>query len=451
MSVIPRLIEDGELLAACAKSRNVVLPNNADSVLWGARAIALQLEVPGVPRTDFLQALADASNALGVSANGLHDLCDRLGRVRQSLNNARSLLDFAAANGRKVDAAVRNSLVTIHTAVGNRTLTEAQEQAFLEAYESLTVAMAPITAETLESSQTILPTWTTIRNPREWGSAKRWSFGRFFNFSVFVLVLIGTCISVSYYKQGATALDRDKELRQQLLTLQQDALTKAGLLRSSAEALEAAKAKPSADATAVLNATKTLQDIAVASATADSALKSAMLEEAAIPIRLEYWAKLPCATEDIGGGKKKETANFIFNLVLCSKADKPLLEAATKDGDKMLTKVEVARTIATRLNEVYLPILLGWLGAHAFILRKMSKDISERSFAPGSAFNHIVRLGLGALAGLASTWLLTGEVVGGAQWKNLPIWALAFVAGYGIELVFAFMDRIINAFTSKTS
>jgi hypothetical protein len=32
--------------------------------------------------------------------------------------------------------------------------------------------------------------------------------------------------------------------------------------------------------------------------------------------------------------------------------------------------------------------------------------------------------------------------------SSMPIWTLAFVAGYGTELVFAFMDRIISAFKS---
>ena len=91
-------------------------------------------------------------------------------------------------------------------------------------------------------------------------------------------------------------------------------------------------------------------------------------------------------------------------------------------------------------------MLLGWLGAHAFILRKMSSDISQSSLAKASALQHIIRIGLGALAGFASAWLLTPEVVGGAQLKSLPAWALAFIAGYGIELVFSFMDKIVNAF-----
>jgi hypothetical protein len=38
---------------------------------------------------------------------------------------------------------------------------------------------------------------------------------------------------------------------------------------------------------------------------------------------------------------------------------------------------------------------------------------------------------------------------GGEAFSNLPSWALAFVAGYAIELVFSAMDRIVAAFTSK--
>jgi hypothetical protein len=50
---------------------------------------------------------------------------------------------------------------------------------------------------------------------------------------------------------------------------------------------------------------------------------------------------------------------------------------------------------------------------------------------------------------MASGWLLPPETVS-TQLKNMPAWVLAFVAGYGIKLVFAFLDKIIGAFTSKS-
>jgi hypothetical protein len=86
---------------------------------------------------------------------------------------------------------------------------------------------------------------------------------------------------------------------------------------------------------------------------------------------------------------------------------------------------------------------------HASLLRKMSKDISEHCFAPGSAFTQFVRLGPGALVALASTRLLNGEAVGGERWRNVPVWARAFVASFGIELIFGFVNRITDAFAAK--
>jgi hypothetical protein len=51
------------------------------------------------------------------------------------------------------------------------------------------------------------------------------------------------------------------------------------------------------------------------------------------------------------------------------------------------------------------------------------------------------------MAGIASSWLLSPKDV--AALSSVPAWALAFVAGYSIELVFSFMDRIVTAFSSK--
>ncbi len=439
MCVLTNLIDAGELLVTHAQIHGITLPGTSAAILWAARGNAAQIESPGQARTDFLQAISDATATIGMPAASLRAGLSRRLRVAQPLVDAQLLLDFAAGNGRKVEDDVRNPIAAVHTAVGDETLTGAQEQAFYKAYEGLTIAMSPITAETLRASQTILPTWESLRNPKAWIGNQRWSFGRFFNFSVFVLVLVGTCVTLSFYKQGATALDRYNVLQGQIVALNQDMQTKLATAKNSKAALDVELKRTPQDIKELNAATKTSQDAAAAAENADALAKSVKAEEESIPDRLVEWAKLPCDAN----------ANYVFKLVLCSKADQILLAAPAAGSGSRLVKVEAARTVAARLNDVYLPFLLGWLGAHAFLLRRMSKDISDRCFAPGSAFNHIVRLGLGALAGLASTWLLTGEAVGGAQWKNLPIWALAFVAGYGIELVFAFMDRIINAFTSK--
>lgn len=129
------------------------------------------------------------------------------------------------------------------------------------------------------------------------------------------------------------------------------------------------------------------------------------------------------------------------------------LFAKTVNGGEPTTdfaRVAAAGTIVKWMNEIVLPLLLGWLVSHAFIIRRMTSEISERSFAKASSLRHITRLALGSLAGIASSWLFSPNAVA-SQLKYVRVWVLAFVAGYGIELVFAFMDRIIGAFTTKTN
>ncbi len=169
----------------------------------------------------------------------------------------------------------------------------------------------------------------------------------------------------------------------------------------------------------------------------EASIAEAKRELAEIPGRLWKWSQLPCVSE----------GNLPGSAVLCSAIDRAE-PGAPLPGE--LQMVEAARAVASKLTSIYLPLLLGWLGAQAFILRQMTKEIGENSFAKSSALRHIVRVGLGALAGFAASFLLTPEQVSSSL-KNVPSWALSFVAGYGIELVFSFMDRLIGAFTTKAS
>jgi hypothetical protein len=105
-----------------------------------------------------------------------------------------------------------------------------------------------------------------------------------------------------------------------------------------------------------------------------------------------------------------------------------------------------------RTAEIQIPLLLGLLGAYSFVLRSMSLEIKNRTFAPGSVLQHVVRLSLGAMAGLVVGWLVdpaSVELAGSKLSPYMGAWALAFVAGYSIELVFTFLDKIVSAFSSK--
>jgi hypothetical protein len=56
---------------------------------------------------------------------------------------------------------------------------------------------------------------------------------------------------------------------------------------------------------------------------------------------------------------------------------------------------------------------------------------------------------MGALAGSIIVWLFLDVIKEEASLKSLTPPALAFVVGYGVEILFAFLDRIIEAFSPK--
>lgn len=87
-----------------------------------------------------------------------------------------------------------------------------------------------------------------------------------------------------------------------------------------------------------------------------------------------------------------------------------------------------------------LPILLGTMGSCAYVTRLIAQQIRETTFSSTSPIRNLVRIALGSLAGV---------VVGyGGIATNLSVSpsALAFMAGYSIEPVFATLDNLAERF-----
>jgi hypothetical protein len=104
-----------------------------------------------------------------------------------------------------------------------------------------------------------------------------------------------------------------------------------------------------------------------------------------------------------------------------------------------------------------LPMLYGLLGACAFVLRKLSDEIDKMTYAHDARVRYTLRLNIGLLAGLAVGWFLKPGA-GDPSLTSLSPLALAFIAGYGSDLFFVFLDKLVNTFapaggaatTSKT-
>jgi hypothetical protein len=116
------------------------------------------------------------------------------------------------------------------------------------------------------------------------------------------------------------------------------------------------------------------------------------------------------------------------------------------------------RAVAVQVIDVMqkwlLPLLYGALGAMVFVVRTLSMQARDRLFRREGLVSLVLRVFLGMISGLAIGWFWGHDPeptkTGGAMTlSTLSPFALAFIAGYGVELFFALLDKIVSTFTNK--
>src|SRR5262249_28760066 len=83
------------------------------------------------------------------------------------------------------------------------------------------------------------------------------------------------------------------------------------------------------------------------------------------------------------------------------------------------------------------PVLFGIAGAMAYVIRAISDQIRNTTFSLTSPIRHFMRVALGALMGA-----VIGLFNPLSNQLALPPLAIAFLAGYGVEIVFSTFDDI---------
>ncbi|MDD5248212.1 MAG: hypothetical protein PHY45_04460 [Rhodocyclaceae bacterium] len=150
------------------------------------------------------------------------------------------------------------------------------------------------------------------------------------------------------------------------------------------------------------------------------------------------------------------TWNKLLRFGLPNLNDKPTGNSAMaaeppgSDADAARLDLVLTRTpfVLFALQAYLLPLLYGLLGSCTYVLRMLSRDIRSFSYTPESHIRYKIRMVLGTLSGLAITWFFEP---GSETIRSLSPLALAFVAGYSVEILFAAMDRFVAAFSNATT
>jgi hypothetical protein len=127
-----------------------------------------------------------------------------------------------------------------------------------------------------------------------------------------------------------------------------------------------------------------------------------------------------------------------------------------EDGESNPQLLRIAPHLLSMINGYAIPLLMGFLGSSAFVLRGFLKRLGDRILTTRDIHANTVRIVLGVLSGLAIGFFL-GPTGGGSSPTNalgmginLTAPALAFLAGYAVEVLFKFLDTIAGqAFSVK--
>ncbi len=120
--------------------------------------------------------------------------------------------------------------------------------------------------------------------------------------------------------------------------------------------------------------------------------------------------------------------------------------ASDDEEENSYNRVLLGQITLEVLNVFLLPLLYGWLGACAYVLRSLSRAIRAYEYSPAVDIRLKLRMYLGALAGFSVAWFINTATTPGLAESITPL-ALAFLAGYSVEILFAGMDNLVATFS----
>jgi hypothetical protein len=146
----------------------------------------------------------------------------------------------------------------------------------------------------------------------------------------------------------------------------------------------------------------------------------------------------------------KDTETISKNIVQNnSTPDGPPVGGQLENSENIVA-VQQSKSLIIILNQYILPLLYGFLGGIAFVLRSLANETKSMTYTPTSRIKFGLRIHLGALAGLVIGFLwgdLQGKSYGVVE--SLSPLAVAFLAGYSVDFLFRMIDSVISTTGKK--
>lgn len=364
-------------------------------------------------------------------------------RLETAIQDAQILLAYAAERGGQIDQSVTQVIVASGSLYAQDAMDDAAETGFWLAFNTLAKSVSPVTVNSLQA--VLDPQQANTRKllglsvPRISlaRSAVRW-------YTILAIVTLCTLLTIQIYwlfgKQITsdiqTITDKHTEAkakweaaRLQALKPLVNAVNKTDGKASDTKTNSSANKLAAQDSEgAQISSGNVVQDIGLFTLKAQE--QTYLLHKKSSYESLHVWSRI--------------WAIFLPNPQI--EVDDPG-EKRIYDNSILL---QSSTLLLDALQRYLLPLLYGLLGTCVYVLRTLSSEISARTYSEASNIGFRIRLYLGTLGGMVFAWFVIPDQTDGL-FKSLSPFALAFLAGYSVEILFAAMDRFLVAFTTKQS
>jgi hypothetical protein len=334
----------------------------------------------------------------------------------RALDEADGLQRFAAERVKDLDPDLTLAIAEARTALESDRWNPQISQRFWTAFAKFCELIQPVTTDCLAEGRRHVPAfrWLPWRGTEEITVAER-SSARYLRI---MIVLLATILPLQLYVWMGANLAKKvdgmfAETRTKVAQLTEDARQ----LSPGPAAQPRDDAPPPDERTAAIARRAGSLDIDMRHIL-DSVIRLQKLTTFASKIDEDGYVN--SVNEVVGDAEK-----VAFQFTLLQRISWPIIDRAN-----LLTGV---------IASFVLPILFGVIGAVAYIIRSISDQIRTATFSSTSPIRHIMRVALGALAGIVVG--LFGEL---SNQLSLSPLAIAFLAGYGAEAVFSMFDGLIQ-------
>jgi hypothetical protein len=124
-------------------------------------------------------------------------------------------------------------------------------------------------------------------------------------------------------------------------------------------------------------------------------------------------------------------------------ADNSIIKILQVSENDIWNRTELNTEITINQFSVYIiPMLLGFIGAAAYIFRSLSTNIRQYTLKPNESFQAVLRILLGSMLGSLVCLAFNGGGVTVSE-LNFSLGLIAFLAGYAVQVAFNMLDWVV--------